>query len=72
MFPGGEQDAVAPAVGVLLVAVVLTALVAAFVVKRRRMRKFGFLCIKLPERIEKRSGCQNSCVGQRCHTVSAS
>lgn len=42
MFPGSRQDAVAPAVGVLLVAVVLTALVAAFVVNRRRMRKFGF------------------------------
>lgn len=39
---GGKPDVVAPAVGVLLVAVVLTALVAAFAVNRRRMRKFGF------------------------------
>lgn len=41
---GGEPDAVAPAVGVLVVAVVLTALLAAFAVNRRRMRKFGFQC----------------------------
>lgn len=40
MFPGGERDVVAPAVGALLVAVVSTVLVAAFVVTRRRMCKF--------------------------------
>lgn len=40
----------APAVGVLLVAVVLTALVAAFAFNRRRMRKFGFQ--QLPQCIQ--------------------
>lgn len=51
---GSGQDVVAPAVGVLLVAVVLTALVAAFAVNRRRMRKFGLS--KLPQCITVRWG----------------